>query len=157
MGSYETLQCPQLTECVKCCGPLTQYCIKCNIYVGQPLTPPPSLPADSASIRASWDSQPDRASLVASQDDSLDRASWDNLSNRASHGTSQDNLVAGKTVPVNTADAQTDQSQLHQVISVQVEEVVSLQLFTTFFLVLFCFVYIHPPSPPTPTEVLFRQ
>lgn len=139
MGSYEKLQCPQLTECVKCCGPLTQYCIKCNIYVGQPLTPPPSLPADSASLRASWDSQHDGASLVASQDDSSDRASWDNLSNRVS----QYNSVAGKTVPVNTADSQTDQSQLHQVISVQVEEVDSLQLFTTVFLVLFLYdIYI---------------
>ena len=136
MGSYETLQCPQLTECVKCCGPLTQYCIKCNIYVGQPLTPPPSLPVDSASLKASWDSQPDRASLVASQDDSLDRAS-------------QDNLVAGKTVPVNTAEAQTDQSQLHQVISVQVEEVVSLQLFTTFF---FCIDMHSPPALPPPLK-----
>ena len=140
MGSYETLQCPQLTECVKCCGPLTQYCIKCNIYVGQPLTPPPSLPVDSASLKASWDSQPDRASLVASQDDSLDRAS-------------QDNLVAGKTVPVNTAEAQTDQSQLHQVISVQVEEVVSLQLFTTFF---FCIdIYMHSPPPALPPPLKF--
>ena len=136
MGSYETLQCPQLTECVKCCGPLTQYCIKCNIYVGQPLTPPPSLPVDSASLKASWDSQPDRASLVASHDDSLDRAS-------------QDNLVAGKTVPVNTAEAQTDQSQLHQVISVQVEEVVSLQLFTTFFFCIDIYICI-PPQPSHP-------
>ncbi|KAL8591879.1 hypothetical protein ACOMHN_044375 [Nucella lapillus] len=30
----------QLTQCVKCGGPVVQYCVPCNIYMTQPTTPP---------------------------------------------------------------------------------------------------------------------
>ncbi|XP_076438848.1 uncharacterized protein LOC143277824 [Babylonia areolata] len=41
---YEKTSDLQLTQCVKCSGPVVQYCVPCNIYMTQPTTPPPSLP-----------------------------------------------------------------------------------------------------------------
>ena len=183
VGSFEKVPSQQLTQCVKCCGPLTQYCIKCNIYLGQPLNPPPLLPLGNTSLRASQGSLPDgvsvmasqddsfqRASVVASQDSSSDRASvrasqanssdgislmafQDNSSLRAclmasqdnsmSHGgspvASHGNSVVEKPIIVNIANTQTERSQPHQVISVQVLEVFYLFLlfclFASFFII----------------------
>ncbi|KAL8606674.1 hypothetical protein ACOMHN_055349 [Nucella lapillus] len=33
---YEKTSAIPLTQCVKCCGPLVQYCVPCNIYMSQP-------------------------------------------------------------------------------------------------------------------------